>query len=100
MSVAHTSVYAFNRIKDKLGNKQERVFDALIELGTASNEKLADYLGWPINSVTGRVTELKKMGYLDVHGITKNKSGFTAKVWSVRHPNDSKLKLIEQECED
>lgn len=84
--IAGTSRAAYEQIKSKLGDKQQAVYDAVGELGVATNEQIAEYLDWPINRVTGRVTELKKMGFVDVEGITKNKSGFSAKQWSVRNP--------------
>jgi len=97
MTVATTSQAAYDAIKDKLGKKQLIVYEALKELGQASNEQIADHLGWAINSVTGRVSELKRFGMVDVIGITKNKSGFTAKLWTACDINDKKL--LEMDCE-
>lgn len=98
-NVAFTSKLAFTSIKCKLGTKQEIVHNAISTLGKASNEMLADYLGWPINSITGRVTELKKYGLIDVEGITVNKSGHSAKLWSIRDANDNKFENFTLDCE-
>jgi predicted transcriptional regulator len=99
MSVSGTSKEAYAKLRDKLGDKQLKVFEAIDRLGVASNEAIADHLGWPINRVTGRVSELKKFGFIDVEGLGKNKSGFSAKLWSVRNRNDKELERIANDCE-
>ena len=97
MTVAATSQQAYQSIKEKLGEKQIIVFEALKVLGEASNEEIADHLGWPINRVTGRMTELRNFDMVAVVGVTKNKSGFTAKLWAPCDINDKKL--LEMDCE-
>lgn len=99
MTVANTSRDAYASIV-KLGDKQGIVYDALRELGIATNEMIADYLNWPINRVTGRVTELKRYGVVDVHGMGLSKSGRSSKLWMTVDLNDKKLKEITTECED
>lgn len=96
MTVAITSQQAYTAIKGKLGTKQTIVYEALKVLGQASNEDIADHLGWPINRVTGRMTELRNYGMAAVAGITRNKSGFSAKLWSACDIND---KNLEMDCE-
>ena len=61
-----TSLEAYNSIRKKLQPKEKIVLGALIALkGRATNKQIAEYLGWPINSVTGRmhalVNETKKV---------------------------------------
>ena len=94
--IAETSRQAYQSIKN-LGVKQEIVYEAIKELGQASNEQIADHLGWAINRVTGRVTELKKFDLVTVAGITKNKSGASAKLWTAKDINDKNL--LEFDCE-
>lgn len=98
--VAETSVQAYEKIKSKLGGKQEAVYEAIKELGTPTNEAISDYLGWPINRVTGRVTELRRFGIVEVYGLGVNKSGFSAKQWVAVDPNDKKLKDMALDCGD
>lgn len=98
MSVAITSKTAYEKIKDKLGAKQLAVYEAIGDLGIASNEQISDYLGWPINCTTGRVTELHRFGMIDVEGLGKNKSGHSAKLWGVRNNNDRNLLMFTTEC--
>ena len=89
--IAETSRQAYKSLKD-LGDKQRVVYEAIKTLGRATNEELATWLGWPIQSVTGRVNELGKYGMVAVDGIGKTRSGRSAKVWVVKDLNDKKLK--------
>ena len=99
MGVSYTSQEAYAKIYNKLGAKQQVVFETIKELGAATNEMISEHLNWPINRVTGRVTELKKFGLVDVEGMGVNKSGFSAKLWSVRDPNDKELIELANDCE-
>jgi hypothetical protein len=61
-----TSLEAYNSIRRNLRPKEKMVLAALIALkGRATNKQIAEYLGWPINCVTGRmhalVNETKKV---------------------------------------
>lgn len=86
MSIATTSRTAYESIIDKLGDRQEQVYEAIKALQTATNEQLSDYLHLPIQSVTGRSNELNRYGLIEVVGVTKTKSGRSAKVWSAKYP--------------
>lgn len=99
MSVSVTSKTAYQKIQGLLGDRQMQVYEAIGELGIASNEMIADHLKWPINRVTGRVTELRRYGLVDVEGLGRNKTGFTAKLWGVRDLNDKKLLEMANDCE-
>jgi len=90
MAVATTSKKAYRELKD-LGEKQRQVFDALGELGIASNQDIAEYLGWPINRVTGRCKELRDYKFVDVHGMKQTRIGTTVKTYHCVDPNDKKL---------
>ena len=96
--IAETSLTAYDKIKNKLGAKQLAVYEAIGEMGLATNEQISEYLQWPINRVTGRVSELHYLGMIGVEGITKNKSGFSAKQWGVRDLNDRKLAQLTLDC--
>lgn len=100
MTVAGTSQEAYEKIQDKLGFKQMVVYETIKRLGAATNETIADHLGWPINQVTGRVTELKRFGVVAAEGRGLNKTGFTAQLWSVRDPNDKNLLELTNDCAD
>lgn len=97
-TTAWTSRDAYQTIYSKIGDKQRQVFEAIEELGVASNEEIADHLNWPINCVTGRVTELRKYGFVGLEDIKKSKAGMKVKAWSVRSKSDNLLMDLIDEC--
>lgn len=98
--ISSTSQEAYAKIQAKLGDKQLIVYEAIKELGIATNEMIADHLNWPLNRVTGRCTELNRYGVIQVEGLGRNKSGFSAKQWSICDLNDRKLMDISNDCGD
>lgn len=97
--IADTSREAFYKLR-QLGHRQQQVFDAVCELGVASNDMIVQQTGLPINVVTPRVNELVKMGRLGLERIAVNTLGNKAKHWSVRDPNDNNLKEIADETDE
>lgn len=59
-NVQSTSKAAFSTLNN-IGQRQTDVMAAIRTLGTACNQKIADYLGVPVNQVTGRVFELRRL---------------------------------------
>lgn len=88
MAVSSTSTNAYHKIYDKLGDRQRKVFDALGHLGVASNEDLAEFLNWPINTITPRVLELRKYGAVGFEDFKTSKSGMKVKAWGIRIPRE------------
>ena len=93
MAVTRTSREAYYKVK--LGKNQQIVLDTLGDLGIASNQDIADKLGWSINRVTGRMKELRDDGYVAVHGVKRNKFGNNVKTWCVHNPNDDPVDLYD-----
>lgn len=58
--VQPTSLAAYDSVA--LTERQQDVLDALFELGEASDQQIAERLGWTINRVTGRRGELVEAG--------------------------------------
>lgn len=56
-----TSAAAYASLQD-LGERQAAVLSAIRTLQSACNQKIANYLGIPVNQVTGRVFELRDKG--------------------------------------
>lgn len=83
--ITETSREAFKKLRD-LGEKQQQVHGTLGELGVASNQDVANKLGWPINRVTGRMKELRDYGFVVVHGLKVNEFGNSVKTWCVSDP--------------
>jgi DNA-binding MarR family transcriptional regulator len=55
-----TSLDSFKALAASLGARQQAVYYCLKTNGPMSNREIAKELHWPINSVTGRVMELRK----------------------------------------
>jgi hypothetical protein len=52
----------------ELGDKQQKVLDAIRDLGAPTNAEIARHLDWPINRVTGRTFELRQYGLVAENG--------------------------------
>jgi hypothetical protein len=71
MAVQDTSKKALDNTQKSLGNKQQIIFEALLEIGPSHNNRILEYLNqkeslkprgqrkfWQINQVCGRINEL------------------------------------------
>lgn len=63
-----TSLLAYQELQDggTLGQKQTMVYNAIKELGQASNLDIAYYLQLPINRITPRTNELVKKDKVEI----------------------------------
>jgi predicted transcriptional regulator len=68
MNVTDTSLAAYDSIAGQLSEKRKAVLTALKQLEPASNAHVAEFLHWPINCVTGRMNELRKLGFVRPRG--------------------------------
>jgi DNA-binding MarR family transcriptional regulator len=59
-----TSLLAYKDAKKDLNRKQKLVLEAVENIGPATNRQIGEYLGWPINSITPRVLELRQKNKL------------------------------------
>ena len=71
-----TTLDAFVEVRRDIGSRQMLVFNALRELGEATNTMIAKYVGLPINCVTPRIKELRELKFVseakrDMCPITK-----------------------------
>ena len=87
-SMQPTSLEAFEAIKPKLGQAQQRVLDVFYEnpdIRDWTNAELASNLGWSINRVTGRVYELRQLGILEESRQRSCRiTGYTAIAWKIK----------------
>lgn len=61
-----TSLQAYDTIKPHIGTKQQQVLDALVSLkGNATNQEIANHLGWALHKVTPRTCELAAMDLIE-----------------------------------
>ena len=66
-----TSLFSYAAIvsePEQLNERQKKVYEAIKVLGLVSDKKIAQFLGWPINTVTPRRGELAKMGAIEKYG--------------------------------
>ena len=78
--MAETSLEAYEYLKreNKLKPTQQEVLQALKELGTATSKKIAKKLHKPLHTISGRITELKDMGLIEVIGKVKEDGARTS----------------------
>ena len=68
--VQQTSLFAYqNEVKPTLGERQKVIYEALKTRDNFTNTELANYLDFPINTVTPRVGELRKLGLVQISEI-------------------------------
>ena len=62
--------------------KQKTVYGVIKKLDIPTNRNIAKELGWEINRVTGRVTELVNLGMVTTDGTYKDKqTNRTVTLW-------------------
>ncbi len=98
--IADTSLTAYNSIKTKLGTRQLAVYEAIGDMGLATNEDISEYLGWAINCVCGRSNELRRLGMIGFEKYKISRYGRKAQAWSIRDTSDNKLMDLILEAED
>lgn len=85
--IQDTSLFAYSIATQNLGAKQKQVLDALRFFPDATNAELAANLGWPVNRVTPRILELRKMELVFDAGRRRCKvTGSTAHAWRAKYP--------------
>lgn len=72
-----TSLQTYRRLKDcgELSKRRKEVLEVILEKGggRAASFQVAEWLGLPLHSVSGRITELNNMGYLVDSGDRREK---------------------------
>jgi len=62
--VKPTSLLAYAEVLEHLGEKQQRVYEAIRFLRICNAKMISRHLHWEINCCTGRVTELNNFGII------------------------------------
>jgi hypothetical protein len=79
--IQDTSLAAYEKAKEQLGNSQACVYQCIIENPGLSNLEISEALGWPINRVTPRVLELRVLN-LVIPGEKKiGRTGLKVNTW-------------------
>jgi hypothetical protein len=85
--IQDTSLFAYSVATQNLGAKQKQVLDALRFVPDATNAELGRHLSWPVNRITPRVLELRKVGLiLDAGRRICKVTGSMAHAWKAKHP--------------
>ena len=63
--IQSTSKEAYDKIVEKLGNKQHQVYKTLLSIEPACNKRIALELNVPVNEITGRIAELRYKGVVE-----------------------------------
>jgi len=71
MTVSQTSLQTFTQIQPDIAGNQLIVYNAVVRNPGACNKEIAEYLRWPINSVTPRTLELRQKEYIRITGTKK-----------------------------
>ena len=80
--IRKTQVEALKKTKVNIGAKQKTVYAVILAKGMATNRMIAKELGWDINRVTGRVTELVSKGMVTANGTFKDvETNRTVTLW-------------------
>lgn len=87
MTVADTSLIAYQGIMRKLARSQYIVLKCIQASGPITNKEIAKWLGKEINKITGRCKELRDRGLVSQHGI-KIIEGYPAKTWIANYPTE------------
>jgi DNA-binding MarR family transcriptional regulator len=82
--IRKTQVDSLKKLKQTIDGKRKAVYDILVRKGSATNRMIAKALGWDINRVTGRITELVGLGMVTADGTTYDSdTNRTVTLWKV-----------------
>jgi hypothetical protein len=79
--IQQTTLEAWDFIQARLSKSQAVVYAAIKELGGATNLEISNYLHLPINCVTPRVQELRKLGEVQEGEVIVQETGRSAIRW-------------------
>ena len=80
--IRKTQVNSLKALTPTIGMKQQTVYGVIKSKGKVTNRMIAKHLGWDINRVTGRVTELVSLGMVTSEGTHKDKqTNRTVTLW-------------------
>lgn len=80
-----TQITAYESIKAVLPERRLQVLEVIERKEGIALFELVDELSWPINCISGRVTELRKAGLIESMGfITNPSTNKKAVMWRVK----------------
>ena len=80
--IRQTQIASLKKTKVNIKSKRQTVYGAIKTTIPATNRMIAKALGWDINRVTGRVTELVNQGKVIANGTHyDNQTNRTVTLW-------------------
>lgn len=78
-----TQIDSVKSLQETISEKRLKVLNAIEVLNGACLFEICEFLKWPVNRVSGRVTELQKDGLIENSGLTKinKESGKKGILW-------------------
>jgi len=81
----NTSILAYQEIEPCINTRQRQIIKALGKLQYATNSMISHYLNIPINCVTGRTNELRKLGVIVYSHTSRDPyTKFQSKYWKLK----------------
>jgi hypothetical protein len=75
------STAAFHVIKDNLTARQLFILTLIRQHANGiTTDEISEFTGWPPNAISGRVSELKRMGKIYKSGTRRTRSGCSAAI--------------------
>ncbi len=82
--IRKTQVDSLKQLKPTISGKRQQVYDVILTKKQVTNRMIAKELGWDINRVTGRVTELVSLGMIAAVGTHFDKdTNRTVTLWGL-----------------
>jgi hypothetical protein len=83
--IADTSIESINSMSpEELSNNRAKVFEVVRDSGPISIRGISEELHWPEHCVTGRLMEVREMGFVDQQGEEIDRvTGKRVKLWGV-----------------
>lgn len=82
--IQQTSLWAYESVKPGLGERQRTVLDVIRNFPGCDNHFISEKLRLPINSITPRVHELRRLGKVRAAGTHRSAlTGRTVMGWEV-----------------
>lgn len=83
-----TQIQSYLELQETVSGKRKTIYDAL-KVKSMTLFELKEHLGWEINSISGRVTELKNLGIIEETDLKRKNpsSGKFGIVYAVKELN-------------
>lgn len=94
MAINELSLIAWGQFRGKLTRRQKEVYEILLKVRKpVTAAELARIIGRPINTISGRITELKRHGLILVAG--RRKCHATGQTAATLKPYDGAEKILQ-----